>query len=130
MSPQEKVVENKKTIKKNTATNNRTYSEATKVTVPNTNQDLHTYKDTTAKILTCILHSHLNNIAHSGTYQNVLNGILKCNNLPEIIIPDESPSKRIIQLAMNKDVEEKDEDRMEEEEEYVEESATIETVGQ
>ena len=49
-----------------------------------------------AKIFTCIMHAHLNNIAESGSYNNELNRLLQMNNLPKINTPPNPPSAKII----------------------------------
>lgn len=53
------------------------------------------------KIYACMLHTHFINAADPGTYSTQLNKIFKANNLPEIIIPSDPPSKRIIAAFSN-----------------------------
>ena len=56
-------------------------------------------KDTASTILTCILHGHIHNIAHPGTYNKEVNKLFKINKLPPIILPENSPSKKFFSLA-------------------------------
>ena len=56
-------------------------------------------KETAATILTCIIHSHINNLANPGSYNTELNKVFKLNNIPPIIMPENPPSKEILSLA-------------------------------
>ena len=56
-------------------------------------------KDTATKLLACMMHSHLINIAKPGSYNTEMNKVLKLNNLPAIILPDNPPSSEIITKA-------------------------------
>ena len=101
------IVESKRKGKKN---NNTTYSQITKGNNNNTNitskaTDLFD-NDTASTILTCILHAHLGNIAHPGTYNEEVNKLFKLNKLPPIVLPDNPPSKLILSLATKNDMEE------------------------
>lgn len=77
---------------------NNTYSNVTKqsLSAPATQTHTHINNDMHAKIYTCILHAHLNNIAIPGTYAKELNNMLTLNNLPNIKAPDNPPSNKII----------------------------------
>ena len=58
-------------------------------------------QDTAKKILSCMMHAHLMNSVEPGTYNDELNRALKLNNLPLIILPSNSPSKKIPNLNDN-----------------------------
>ena len=91
-------------------TNNTTYSQITKGNTTNTNMTSQTTdlfdKDTASTILTYILHAHLGNMAHPGTYNEEINKLFKLNKLPPIVMPENPPSKVILSLATNNDKEE------------------------
>ena len=79
-----------------------TYSQITSSTTftsgtPNPTGNLH--KDTAAKILTCMMHAHLQNIANPGCYNTEANKLFKANNLPQVILPDNPPSLEIFNIA-------------------------------
>ena len=56
-------------------------------------------KDTTTKIMSCMMHAHLINAVNPGTYNTELNRTLKLNNLPTINLPNDPPSKEIMSLV-------------------------------
>ncbi|MPC84372.1 hypothetical protein E2C01_079110 [Portunus trituberculatus] len=85
--------------RKQNINSNKSYSQATQNTNNSNNTNIHNInieKDTATKILTCILHSHMHNIANPGSYNDELNKLLKLNNLPSIILPPNPPSKSIM----------------------------------
>ena len=53
-------------------------------------------KDTGVKILTILLHSHLNNIGNPGSFNEETNHLLKLNKLPAIILPNNPNSSAIL----------------------------------
>ena len=52
------------------------------------------------KILKCIIHAHMINMARPGTYANELNKMLEINNLPTVNAPDDVPSGEIFGAKM------------------------------
>ena len=93
------IIDNKRKGKRN----NVTYSQAAKANKTTSNlttkaTDLFD-KDTASTILTCILHAHINNLARPGTYNEEVNKLFKLNKLLPIILPENPPSKEILNLA-------------------------------
>ena len=89
--------------KKRKAKQTGTYSQATKANLgPNVLPQASNIfnRETAAKILTSIIHAHLTNIANPGTYNTELNKVFALNNLPNVNLPDNPPSKKIISLAV------------------------------
>lgn len=74
----------------------QSYSQATSghQLTPLTNLNLG--KDAAATILTCMMHSHLMNIANPGSYNIEINKLLAANKLPRVIQPDNPPSRQIL----------------------------------
>ena len=75
----------------------RTCSQATQgstTTQPNFNID----KESSTKIMICMMHDHLINIANPGTYAIELYKMMKANGLPNTIIPENPPYKRIYNM--------------------------------
>ncbi len=62
-------------------------------------QSINIDSETPVKILTCMIHAHLLNIANPGSYGKELNSTLKANNLPGIIVPTNPDSSKIINIA-------------------------------
>ncbi|MPD03979.1 hypothetical protein E2C01_099642 [Portunus trituberculatus] len=125
-----KIKEDKRKQNKN---NGKTYSQATQnaTNSNNTNtNNINFEKDTATKILTCILHSHMLNMANPGSYSDELNKLFKLNNLPTINLPPNPPSQNILSLTAackintieDQEASEPDEDQEEEIEEEVENS--------
>ncbi len=56
-------------------------------------------KETAAKLMACLMHAHLINSTNPGTYNDEFNRALKLNNLPPIILPNNPPSKQIVNLT-------------------------------
>lgn len=87
------------------AKQNQTYSSTLTTTNLATSQNTPILpafsKDTSTKILACMIHAHLVNIAEPGSYQNELNKVLDANSLPTIIIPDTPNSREIINLNIS-----------------------------
>lgn len=87
------IIKNKR---QNTQQNTQTYSQATQqnnqITLPSLPQNTG---DTFARIFTCIIHAHTQNIAVPGTYETELNNMLKNNNLPTIKAPANPPSIKL-----------------------------------
>lgn len=104
--PKRKEIIDKK--RKETKTN-MTYSQVTKNTANKANNNANIItetitddilnKDTASKILTCIIHSHIINMANPGTYNTEINKVFKLNNLPHINLPENPPSKQVLSLA-------------------------------
>lgn len=93
--PKRKEIINKK--RKEGDNNTKNYSEAviknTQITIPSQpiiNTETH------LKIYSCMLHAHFQNASKPGTYSTELNKLFRANNLPEIIIPSEPDSDKII----------------------------------
>lgn len=86
-----------KTKRQNTQQNAKTYSQASQqhnqITLPPLPQNTG---DTYAKIVTCIIHAHMQNTAVPGSYEVELNNMLKMNNLPAIKAPANPPSQKIL----------------------------------
>ncbi len=78
---------------------------AAKQYIITTLSNINTYKDASTKILTCLLHADLTNMGEPGTFQEVLQETLKCNNLPIIKIPKCSPSTKIMDMAYKESTE-------------------------
>ncbi len=56
-------------------------------------------KETAAKLMACLMHAYLINSTNPGTYNDEFNRALKLNNLPPIILPNNPPSKQIMNLT-------------------------------
>ena len=99
----------RKTLRKNKLEENKqkaslTYANASgqtpTVTLPQTTQPLID-KETSTKILSCMLHAHLMNSAAPGSYDSELNKVLALNNLPQIKVPQNPPSAKILNIQPN-----------------------------
>lgn len=79
-----------------------TYSHTTQ---QNTNMNsLHNMQnlnhDTIARILTCILHAHVANATKPGTSTQKLNIALKQNKLPEVQVPTNPDSRKLLRQTV------------------------------
>lgn len=80
---------------------NKTYCAVTKLgkQIPQLKQPespvLHLNNDMSFKALVIIIHAHLANIARPGTFGSSVKQLLRQNNLPEVILPDDAPSADI-----------------------------------
>lgn len=52
-------------------------------------------------IFACLMHAHIINAEMPGSYQDTINKVFPANNLPPIVIPEDPPSKRIVQSLMS-----------------------------
>ncbi len=101
VSFEEKSNRKKKTTKKNNsktysnvaATNNNSAQINNAITFPTLE------KETATKMIACMMHAHLINAANPGTYNSEFNRALKLNNLPPVILPDNPPSLKILNLS-------------------------------
>lgn len=50
-------------------------------------------------IMTCMLHAHMMNIIQLGSYNVESNRLLKANNLPSVVLPDNPPSQELINTS-------------------------------
>ena len=78
----------------------RLFSQVTKSNpITATNLNLNIEKDTTSKILTCILLAHMNNIGEPGSFEQALQDNLRDNNLPVIKVSKTPNSRKILEMA-------------------------------
>ncbi|ORD93408.1 hypothetical protein ECANGB1_2305 [Enterospora canceri] len=101
--PKRKEIKEKKR-NENKGKKNLTYSQATATTTTNPiNPLINTSdcfnKDTATKIMACMMHAHIQNIARPGTYNDEINKVFKLNNLPSIILPENPPSADIFSMT-------------------------------
>ena len=96
--------------KEKQAAKTRTYSQATQQPNPATHQSTinptswsFADKDTNIKIASCMMHAHFLNSLNPGCFNEELNKLYKANNLPSIIIPEDPPSKEILNLTQGKE---------------------------
>ena len=97
-----KAIDEKRQQKKNN--NNKTYSNAaagnTNTAQINNNISFPALeKKTITNLMSCMMHAHLINAAIPGSYNTEINRVLKLNNLPAIILPDNPPSQQILDLT-------------------------------
>lgn len=52
--------------------------------------------DIQKNIFACLMHAHIINAEKPGSFQDTINKVFPGNNLPAIIIPEDPPSKNII----------------------------------
>ncbi len=93
-----KAIEEKRQQKKNNnsnvaATNNNSAQINNAITFPTLE------KETATKMIACMMRAHLINAANPGTYNSEFNRALKLNNLPPVILPDNPPSLKILNLS-------------------------------
>ena len=86
----------------------RPYSEVVKKTIKKVSSPAPTQivlgTEHSYKILTCIIHAHMINMARPGSYSRELNNMLKINNLPPVNAPDDVPSEQIFGARMTTNV--------------------------
>lgn len=52
-------------------------------------------------IFACLMHAHIINAEKPGSYQDTINKVFPANGLPAIVIPEDPPSKSIMQSLMS-----------------------------
>ena len=91
-----KIIEEKK---KEAQTTSATYSQVTQNnTAYKQNQFSLIDKETNIKIQSCMNHAHYLNAINPGTFNAELQKLYKANGLPTIIIPEDPPSRQILNL--------------------------------
>lgn len=86
------------------------YSSAAKsAPITSTLPNINLHKDTPCKILTCLLHAHVCNIGEPGSFEKVLQEMLKDNNLPSVKVSNTPNSKKIMEMANIGGIEEREE---------------------
>lgn len=85
---------------------NTNYAQIAKAAVKETNQNKTIIKiqsETSLKITTCILFGHISNINQPGSFSNETNKMLKMNNLPEMVFPNNPSSEVVMGIQFDKE---------------------------
>ena len=99
--------EQKRTNKKQFEAENKTYCAVTKLSrelpkIAAPEQPiLSLHSDTSFKAMVILIHAHLANIAHPGSFGATVKKLLKINNLPNVNLPDDAPSAAIFRMTSN-----------------------------
>lgn len=80
----------------------RSFSEVTKDR-PLIDTKVRIEDGVTAKIMTCLLLAHQMNMAEPGSFGKQLNELLSKNNLPQVTVPSNPPSRKIFNAMIGED---------------------------
>ena len=75
------------------------YSSAVKSNMPSM-QNFNISNDSALKIMTAVIHAHTMNAINPGSYNTAMNQILTANNLPNMVFPDNPPSRKFLNLQL------------------------------